>query len=414
MKTFSQKMSALLLAVGMTATAGASTVATLAAEENTVTTPAPYDTQVIVDECFDDYDVNYDAKSTTLASAFVIEANSIGSGYVSVQENSGTGNLHLKSHVFTQVYSTANLENGYTFSLDVFQVQGNQRCTIFLRAPKSDDSAYYETDGRDEGNACGKAGILLYCRNDRLEVNIKNYDIPSSDYEMIGENIFSFPLPEGVTMSNGTDYTNIKVVDTQTEMSIFVADQLICRIALSEPSTKGYARILVDDPCFRMAKIYDAEGTEVGSVKNPTVQCGNPTVGWATRVADMIVDNVRLLAHTPIVETQPETIPETAPETTPETIPETIPETDSETVPATTPETAPATQPETQPVTDPVTETETNATTTPTTDANTGATSDTDTTPAPENAGCSSVLSYSVLALMSIGAAAVAFKKKKE
>ncbi len=277
----STRLLALLLSAGMTV--GAVTATAYA---------APAEGEPIVDECFDDYDDKYDAKSTMLFPTFMIDANSIGEGYVQVQENPDTGNLHLKSHVFTQVYTAEPIKGGYVFSMDVFQTQGNRECAIFMRAPLCGENAFYEKDGSEDTNAACRTGIVINSHHTSIDVNIKSYSAKATESAHLVQNIFTFELPEGVTLGQ-QEYTNFKVIDTGTEMSIYVADHLICRIALSEPAG-GYSRAEITEKCFHKAVLYNAEGTELATIDNPLVQSEGSTIGWATRVADMIVDDVYL------------------------------------------------------------------------------------------------------------------------
>ncbi len=313
------RLLALLLAAGMTLGAA-------------LTTAYAEDAAPLVDECFDDYDVDYDGKSTTLFPTFVVEANSIGEGYVKVTENAENGNLHLTSHVFTQIYTAEPIKGAYTFSLDVFQTQGDRNCAIFLRAPQCGKAAYYEHDASEDFNAACRTGIVINCHGTRINVNIKSYGIRAVESDHILQNMFSFDLPEGVSIGRD-EYTNLKVVDTGTELSIFVADHLICRIALSDPSAKGYSRANVSELCYRNAVLYDAAGTELATIEDPVVQAEGSTLGWATRVANMIVDNVYLapLSEGNTGDTTPDES-ETDGETLPESNGETIGETDRETV----------------------------------------------------------------------------------
>ncbi len=334
----STRLLALLLATGMSVGAG---VMSAAADTVALAEGSP-----IVDECFDDYDDKYDAKSTMLFPTFLIDANSIGEGYVEVQENPDTGNLHLKSHVFTQVYTAEPIQGGYTFSMDVFQTQGNRNCAIFLRAPVCGENAFYEKDGSEDGNAACRTGVVINSHHTSIDVNIKSYSAKAGATSFLVQNIFTFDLPEGVILGGG-EYTNFKVVDTGTEMSIYVADNLICRIAFSQPGG-GYTRAQVTDKCFHKAVLYDAAGTEIASIDNPLVQSEGATVGWATRVADMIVDDVflaPLIASDTPAETNPETTPETVDETVIETLPasETVADTNGDTSADTKADTAPET-----------------------------------------------------------------------
>ncbi len=334
--------------------------------------------EVLVEEGFDDYDIDWEAQNTLLPSVFTIEANSIGDGYVRVQEHPLTGYLNLKSHVFTQIYNTTPIEGPYVFSLDIVQVQGKYDYGLFLRAPIVSGVAYYEKDGY-ESNSCCRTGVVLYFRQDSLEVNIKAYDTKLQDTNMIAHNIYSFPYPEGVEFKSLEKSVNFKVVDTGSVMQLYIEDTLMCRIELSDPGDRGYARVNVTEPCYKLAKIFDAEGTELGTVERPLIQAKGSTVGWATRVSDMIVDTVYLATLV-------------APETEPVTEPVTDPATETE------PETDPETTPDTDPVTDPASESATDAPTeTPTEDA--------------ADTGCASALGGAAVLLMA-AAAAVALRKK--
>ncbi len=264
---------------------------------------------VLVDECFDDYDGGVDGSTSTLSQYFIVEANSIGNGSVTIEENAATGNLHLKSRVFTQVYTTTPLTEGYVFSVDVLQTQGDKICCLFLRAPQVGTSAYYESDGH-ENSAC-QSGVVLYCRSGALEVNVKTYD--SSASTPIVHNIFSFDLPEGVAFNDGVSYTNIRVEDNNTEMKIYVADTLLCRLVMSDPNSRGYRALDLNESCFQTVTIYDANGEALGTMDKTLVGAAGATLGWATRVAEMIVDNVKLMIPA-AADTEPET---TTSETTP-------------------------------------------------------------------------------------------------
>ncbi len=341
----------------------------------------------VVEESFDDYDDNFDAKSTALFPTFMIDANSIGEGYVKVLENPDTGNLHLKSHVFTQVYTAEPVKGAYTFSMDVFQTQGNRECAIFLRAPLCGENAFYEADGSEDGQAACRTGVVINSHHTSIGVNIKSFSAKAADTKYLVQNIFSFDLPDGVVLGQN-EYTNFKVEDTGTEMSIFVADTFICRIVFSEPDG-AYRRAEVTEKCFHKAVLYDAAGTEMATIENPLVQSEGSTLGWATRVADMIVDNVYL---GPLSETN-----------TDETLPETEAASD------TTAETAPAV--ETEPASADESTADTTADTTADSTADTVAETPAATEAPADDTGCASALTVGGLTAL-LGAAYVALKKK--
>ncbi len=344
--------------------------------------------KLVAEENFDEYADKYSPTGTLLAPYFTFEANSIGDGYIEVQENAENGNLHLKSHVFTQVYNTTPINSAYELSLDVFQTQGDQNCAIFLRTSGA-GSAFYETDGSASGQSCGRAGILLHTHHNDLTVNIKTYDPTAGSTSYISSNFFKFDLPDGVQFSQG-DYTNVKIQDNGEEISIFVEDTLMCRLVLSGTVAGGYADAKMEEPCVEKVTVYDAAGTQLGEVEKVLVQAKNITVGWATRVADMIVDNVSL---------------KTA---------EGAPEPQETTAAATEPVTEPVTEPETT-----VADAETTAPDAETTVTDADATSEAETTEATTTAapaaaaGCFGALGMGgAVALMSAAAAAVALRKK--
>ncbi len=273
------------------------------------------DASPLMDECFDDYSPDYDVQQTLLPQFFTAEANSIGDGFIRVLENEQNGNLHLMSHVFSHVYNTTPLTEDYAFSMDVFLTQGKYNCNLFVRAPKVGTGAYYETDHSDGGNSAGQSGVLLYFRTDALEICIKSFDTKAGDTNYIGSTYFSFPLPEGVQFNDGESYTGIRVEDTGNELKFSVEGTLICRIALSDANKRGYNRLEITEPCYETAVVYDADGTEVGTVTKALIQAEGATVGWATRVANMIVDNVYLSLLSAEPATEPETVAPTTPET---------------------------------------------------------------------------------------------------
>ncbi len=263
---------------------------------------------VIVDESFDDYDSDVDGKTSTLGQYFTMDANSIGDGSIKIQENGA--NLHLKSHVFTQIYTKDPLTKGYIYSMDIFQTQGAYQSGMFVRAPQT-GAAYYEADGHEQNSAC-QSGIVLYFRNDALEVNIKTMD--TSAPQNIGHNIFSFPLPDGVAYNDGQSYTGIRVEDNNHEIKFYAEDTLLCRLVPESPNARGYARLNITDSCFEKITVYDAAGAEQGVVENTLVMAKKANVGWFTRVADMIVDNVKLMVPASTVETEaPTAAPTEAP-----------------------------------------------------------------------------------------------------
>ncbi len=287
------------------------TLMAMAADENEI--PDGY--TVVLRENFDDYDADVDVKASRLPEYFTADANSIGDGYIKIQENTDNGNLHLMSHVFTQTYLTKGLKDGYVFSIDIFQVQGDKQCTLFLRAP-STGAAYYEADGHN-GSSCCQTGINLYFRNDALEINVQSYD--AAEPGSIKYNLFSLKLPEGVHFNNGEAYTTLTVVDDNETIRIYVEGTHLATLVMGEGKRGQFGELKINDPCFKKITVKDASGAELGVVENTLVSSKESVVGWATRVANMIVDNVVLALPSSSVPTEPATEAPTEPVTEPVT-----------------------------------------------------------------------------------------------
>lgn len=269
-----KKLLALLLALCLTA--GGFTLVTLAAEGGD-------DLILIFEESFEEYEADVNVSSTLMPNFFINDANAIGDGYIKVIE-AGNGNLYLQSHVFTQIYSATPIVGAYEFSLDVLECQGKAQSGIFIRAPKT-NAAYYEADGHPDTSTC-QAGLFLYAHGSDLGVNVKTYDEKASGTAYLQNNTVTFPLPEGAAYP----YT-VRVVDTASEISVFVNGTLICRVTFADPG-QVYGSHESEGKFFGSAKLLDAEGKELASYANPLLSSDGSYVGWTTRTANMSVDNV--------------------------------------------------------------------------------------------------------------------------
>ena len=269
-----KKLLALLLALCLTA--GGFTLVTLAAEGGD-------DLILIFEESFEEYEADVNVSSTLMPNFFINDANAIGDGYIKVIE-AGNGNLYLQSHVFTQIYSATPIVGAYEFSLDVLECQGKAQSGIFIRAPKT-NAAYYEADGHPDTSTC-QAGLFLYAHGSDLGVNVKTYDEKASGTSYLQNNTVTFPLPEGAAYP----YT-VRVVDTASEISIFVNGTLLCRVTFADPG-QVYGSHESEGKFFGSAKLLDAEGKELASYANPLLSSDGSYVGWTTRAANMSVDNV--------------------------------------------------------------------------------------------------------------------------
>ena len=269
-----KKLLALLLALCLMA--GGLTLTALSADGDS-------DLVLIFEENFEEYQKDVNVSSTLMPNFFVCDANSIGDGYIQVLE-AGSGNLYLQSHVFTQVYSATPIVGAYELSLDVLECQGKAQSGFFIRAPKT-NAAYYEADGHPDTSTC-HGGLFLYAHGSDLGVNVKTYDENASGTAYLQNNTVTFPLPEGASYP----YT-LRVTDTASEISVFVNDTLICRVAYADLG-QVYGKHESEGKFFGSAKLFDAEGKELAAYANPLLSSDASYVGWTTRAANMSVDNV--------------------------------------------------------------------------------------------------------------------------
>lgn len=269
-----KKLLALLLALCLMT--GGFTLVALAADGDG-------DLILIFEENFEEYQKDVNVSSTLMPDFFVCDANSIGDGYIKVQE-AASGNLYLQSHVFSQVYSATPIVGAYDFSLDIHEAQGKAQTGVFIRAPKT-NAAYYEADGHPDTSTC-HAGLFLYAHGSDLGVNVKTYDEKASGTAYLQNNTVTFPLPEGASYP----YT-VRVVDTASEISIFVNGTLICRVTFTDPG-QVYGSHESEGKFFGSAKLFDAEGKELASYASPLLSSDGSYIGWTTRAANMSVDNI--------------------------------------------------------------------------------------------------------------------------
>lgn len=265
---------------------------------------------VYYEDSFDDYAEGDNAASTPMSRRFRLDAQAIGDGSIKINKDA-SGNLYLNSRVFTQVYTEKEIPDGYTFSADVLEMQGDYQAGIFLRGIPM-GTAFYETDQDPEhSNSIGYSGVFLYGYRDRFCVNVKTYDAKRSS--KVRNNVFSFDLPKGATFDNKT-YTNVRVEDDGKEMEIYVADTLICRLEMSDPSS---VREKVN--CFKSIKVYDANKKELAALTDTLVRGdGKSVIGWATRVAVLALDNLYIATYKEFlpeddgeeITTAPEVIPD--------------------------------------------------------------------------------------------------------
>ena len=241
---------------------------------------------IIFEEDFESYEQEIFAASTKMTDFFTCDANSIGDGYIKVKKD-GEENRYLHSYVFTEVHNTTPIVGAYEFSLDVLDAKGSYSSGVFVRGVKM-KAAFYESDGHPHASM-SQTGLLIYPRPDELRVNVKTYDESwDENAAYLQNNVQSFALPNGVTYPY-----NLRVSDSGSDISIFVNDTLVCRIALSSPG-KTYEKHESEVGYFGSATVYDDKGGELASYADTLLCSDNALFGWATRSSEMRVDHVRV------------------------------------------------------------------------------------------------------------------------
>lgn len=298
--------------------------------------------KVAFEESFDDYENGVNATATRLSDYFNVEANAIGDGYVKVEEDGNTGNLYLMSHVFTQVYAREPIKGAYEMSFTTYEMQGGFQSGMFFRGPVCANAVYYEGDAGDDENpnSTGLSGIWLAVYENRMVVTVKAYD-ENKTHKVINHR-FSFNLPEGANYADGIA---VRILDDGKTAKILLNETLTCSFVFSEDTGRGWAQNGIDRTVklLKEVTVLDAEGIELGTVSNTFVSAEESTIGWATRVANMKMDDICILVEDSVEETVPETEPVTeAPTEQPTEAPADAPvetPTEASTDPETTPET---------------------------------------------------------------------------
>lgn len=268
---------------------------------------------VVFEENFDEYEGDVNASATKLATFFHVDANAIGDGYVRVEEDPSNGNLYLKNHVFTQVYSKTGIRDPYEFAMTVYEMQGGHQAGVFFRAPAC-ECAYYEGDGGDPDNqtSTGRSGIWVFVYPDRISVNIKAFD--NSKPAKVANIYHAFPLPEGSDYGKGIE---LRIIDNGTDAQIMADGTLVCTLYFSEETGRRWTQNGIDRAImlFKTVTMLGADGAEILTASDTYVSATESTIGWATRVADMRIDNVRVLMQT-AQETTGAAVTDTEPEST--------------------------------------------------------------------------------------------------
>ena len=186
-------------------------------------------------------DVN--ASATKLATFFHVDANAIGDRYVRVEEDPSNGNLYLKNHVFTQVYSKTGIRDPYGFAMTVYEMQGGHRAGVFFRAPACECApttrgmAEIRTSGPPPdapASGCSCTGIASRSTS-------KAFD--NSKPAKGREHISRLPLPEGSDYGKGIE---LRIIDNGTDAQIMADGTLVCTLKFSEETGRKWTQNGID------------------------------------------------------------------------------------------------------------------------------------------------------------------------
>lgn len=244
---------------------------------------------VVFEENFDEYEGDVNASATKLATFFHVDANAIGDGYVRVEEDPSNGNLYLKNHVFTQVYSKTGIRDPYEFAMTVYEMQGGHQAGVFFRAPAC-ECAYYEGDGGDPDNqtSTGRSGIWVFVYQDRISVNIKAFD--NSKPAKVANIYHAFPLPEGSDYGKGIE---LRIIDNGTDAQIMADGTLVCTLKFSEETGRKWTQNGIDRAImlFKTVTMLGADGAEILTASDTYVSATESTIGWEGY--DFVVNRAR-------------------------------------------------------------------------------------------------------------------------
>lgn len=169
-------------------------------------------------------------------------------------------------------------------------------------------------DGGDPDNqtSTGRSGIWVFVYRDRISVNIKAFD--NSKPAKVANIYHAFPLPEGSDYGKGIE---LRIIDNGTDAQIMADGTLVCTLKFSEETGRKWTQNGIDRAImlFKTVTMLGADGAEILTVSDTYVSATESTIGWATRVADMRIDNVRVLMQT-AQETTGAAVTDTEPEST--------------------------------------------------------------------------------------------------
>ncbi len=187
-----------------------------------------------------------------------------------------------------------------------FQIKGgtgsHDGCFVFLRTTaKPEFFPLFDSDGcASDGlaNGVGDAGIYLKPHGTKLHIGVKTAETVSEIYTKgIGNLRYVVDLPEGKDF--GFHYLNIKLVDQDNTVSVYLEDALAATISYSEWNGRYYTKAI----------IRDAGGEQVAQTSTARIAALENTPALVVRGGYMNLDNLSICSLT---GSAPVLMPETA------------------------------------------------------------------------------------------------------
>ena len=225
--------------------------------------------------------------------------------------NEDFGNM-LKITGFSDFRTMGYIEGEYVFSVDVYTPEADpgRRCNIFVRGevpgalsklnPPNANSMnvfnYYEWDWYNEnGGADGKSeiggtGVFVNLGDLDIKLVVKKY---AEDGLTVASDVALLDYPESMADEDMPleKPVNVKYTDDGKEIKVYINNNLLARIALSEDSV-SYDSDETGNLYYKSAVAYDANGSELFTTENTRIRYENSQIAMATRAGTMYVDNI--------------------------------------------------------------------------------------------------------------------------
>ena len=146
---------------------------------------------------------------------------------------------------------------------------------------------YAENGGSQGPSGLGGSGIGIFPTAAGINVVIKKYE---EDGLTIRGETFSFELD-----CDFTEFTNISVTEKDEAVTIYVAGEKVCTIALPREETVQYESDGAEHSYIKTATVFDKDGAELGVVENTRVSAEKGQIAFTSRSSSFDLDNISLL-----------------------------------------------------------------------------------------------------------------------